>query len=268
MERKLFFFDVDGTLIDDKTKIVPQSAMDAIRALKKAGHLLFLNSGRTLCFLEFQMEQFGISCAACGCGTQVIVDGNTIFEKRIDHRRGLEIKKSLKKYGIDAVLEAQQGCYFSDRPFHNPDIMEDLLDYVSAYAETEVNALDDSSYDFDKFCIQTDPLFPGRSALKEFFDTIPDFDCIDRARGFYECVPRGCSKGSAIHFVRNYFGISPENIYVFGDSANDLTMFTSDAGNRILMGEHDTVLEPYATFVTKKVLDDGLAYALKKYGLL
>ena len=132
MERKLFFFDVDGTLIDDTTKIVPGSAMEAIRALKRDGHLVFLNSGRTLCFLEFQMEQFGISCAVCGCGTQVIVDGNTIFEKRIDHRRGIEIKQSLKKYGLDAVLEAQEGCYFSDRPFHNPDIMENLLDYVSA----------------------------------------------------------------------------------------------------------------------------------------
>ena len=91
MERKLFFFDVDGTLIDDTTKIVPGSAMEAIRTLKRDGHLVFLNSGRTLCFLEFQMEQFGISCAVCGCGTQVIVDGNTIFEKRIDHRRGIEI---------------------------------------------------------------------------------------------------------------------------------------------------------------------------------
>ena len=268
MERKLFFFDVDGTLIDDTTKIVPGSAMEAIRTLKRDGHLVFLNSGRTLCFLEFQMEQFGISCAVCGCGTQVIVDGNTIFEKRIDHRRGIEIKQSLKKYGLDAVLEAQEGCDFSDRPFHNPDIMENLLDYVSAFAETEVNALDDTSYDFDKFCIQDDPLFPRREKLKGFMDSIPDFECIDRARGFYECVPRGCSKGSAVNFVRNYYGISPENTFVFGDSANDLTMFTSEAGNRILMGEHDTVLEPYATFVTKRVMDDGLAYALRKYGLI
>ena len=52
MGRKLFFFDVDGTLIDNETKIVPQSALDAIRALRKADHLVFLNSGRTLCFLE------------------------------------------------------------------------------------------------------------------------------------------------------------------------------------------------------------------------
>lgn len=268
MNRKLFFFDVDGTLIDDKTKAVPRSTMQAVRQLRENGHLVFINSGRTLCFLEYEMESFGIPCAVCGCGTQIIADGNTLFEQRISHRRGLEIKRELKRLKLDAVLEAQEGCYFSDRPFKNPDIMESLLDYVSSYAETEVNALEDNSYDFDKFCIQTNPVFPETKAVEEFISLIPDFECIDRGRGFYECVPKGCSKGSAVGFLCDYYGIKPEDCYVFGDSANDLSMFTSCAGNRVLMGEHDTVLEPYATFVTKKVLDDGILYALQSLKVL
>ncbi len=262
MQKKLFFFDVDGTLIDEGTKIFPQSAVNAIRALRAAGHLVFINSGRTLCLLEYEMETFGISCAACGCGTQIIVNGNTLMEQRIAHRRGLEIRQLIRQLQLDAVLEAQEAIYFSDRPFKNPELMEGLLDYISCYAETEVNALEDNSYDFDKFCIQTSPLFPERKLVAKLIAEASDFECIDRGRGFYEFVPVGCSKGSAVNFVRNHYGIAPEDCYVFGDSANDLTMFTSEAGNRIAMAVHDTVLEPYATMITDKVLDDGIAKAL------
>ena len=52
--------------------------------------------------------------------------------------------------------------------------------------------------------------------------------------------------------------------YVFGDSSNDLAMF-QHAGQR-RMGAHDQVLEPYTEFVTKTVEEDGIAYAMKKYG--
>ena len=45
-------------------------------------------------------------------------------------------------------------------------------------------------------------------------------------------------------------------------------MFQSEAANRIVMGTHDTELEKYATFVTKKVLDNGIEYALHAFGLV
>lgn len=40
------------------------------------------------------------------------------------------------------------------------------------------------------------------------------------------------------------------------------------AGHAIAMGAHDQVLEPYTEFVTKTVEEDGIAYAMKKYGLI
>lgn len=268
VNQKLFFFDIDGTLIDDETKIAPQSAINALAKLRRDGHLVFLNSGRTLCFLEYEMEVFNLTCAACGCGTQIIVNGNTVMEKRIPHERGIEIRHLIRDLKLDAVLEAQQGLYFSDRPFKNSDFMESLLDYAEAFVDTEVNALGDNSYDFDKFCVQTNPLFPDRDSIRKLFAALPDFDPIDRGNGFYECVPKGCSKGSAVDYVREHYHIAPEDVYVFGDSVNDLTMFQSSAGNRIAMGDHDTALERYATFVTKKVMDDGIEHALHVFGLL
>ena len=64
-----------------------------------------------------------------------------------------------------------------------------------------------------------------------------------------------------------HYGIPLEQAYVFGDSTNDLPMFEY-AVNGIVMGCHAEELEPYATFITKTVEEDGVAYAMKSLGIL
>ena len=38
MNRQILFFDIDGTLVDSTTHIVPASTRAALQKLKKAGH--------------------------------------------------------------------------------------------------------------------------------------------------------------------------------------------------------------------------------------
>ena len=49
MNKAALFFDVDGTLIDEQTKIVPESTLRALKQAEKNGHLVFINTGRTSC---------------------------------------------------------------------------------------------------------------------------------------------------------------------------------------------------------------------------
>ena len=53
----------------------------------------------------------------------------------------------------------------------------------------------------------------------------------------------------------------------FGDSTNDIAMF-EHVPNAVLMGKHSPELEPYASFLTKNVEQDGIWYAMEKLGLL
>ena len=64
----------------------------------------------------------------------------------------------------------------------------------------------------------------------------------------------------------NYFQMKLEDAYVFGDSSNDLAMFQY-VKHAVAMGHHDPVLEPYTEFITRTVEEDGLAFAMKHYGL-
>lgn len=45
MKPKLIFFDIDGTIYDHD-KHIPDSARNAVKALKEAGHHVFIASGR------------------------------------------------------------------------------------------------------------------------------------------------------------------------------------------------------------------------------
>lgn len=48
MEKQIFFFDIDGTLVDSTTHIVPKSTKLALKALKQQGHIICISTGRSL----------------------------------------------------------------------------------------------------------------------------------------------------------------------------------------------------------------------------
>ena len=44
--QKIIFFDIDGTLYNNE-KVVPQSTKEAVKAVKDAGHILAMATGRS-----------------------------------------------------------------------------------------------------------------------------------------------------------------------------------------------------------------------------
>ena len=80
-------------------------------------------------------------------------------------------------------------------------------------------------------------------------------------------VPEGFTKATAIDVILEAYGLTLEDAYVFGDSTNDIAMF-EHVPNAVLMGRHSPELEPYASFLTKTVEQDGIWYAMEKLGLL
>lgn len=262
MSRKALFFDVDGTLLSEITHTIPESALAALAAARRKGNLVFINSGRAYSFLGDIEEMVDCDGILCGCGTCVVTGGQVIFQHRIPLERGREIRKAMIEYGFDGILESTEGLYVrKERSWmERLNLMRDM---VADEALLNEEQWDDENLEFDKFCIYADE----NSDREGFFRFLsPDIDVIDRGNDFYECVPAGYTKATAIAWVLEHYGIPKEDAYVFGDSSNDLAMFAY-AENAVLMWDHDKVLEPYATFVTKRVEDDGIAYAMEALGL-
>lgn len=259
---KALFYDIDGTLLSEKTGRVPESAVEALGEARAKGHLVFINTGRVYAHLGAIRELVEADGYLCGCGTYVMAEGKVLYSYHIPHERGLEIKRHIDECGLDGALEAVDGVHVHRSTSSIPGV-EQLKEGLKRSGCLSEYAWEDDCYDFDKFYL----LSHKDSRCKELFGRLKDMDIIDRGNGDYECVPRGHSKATAIDLVLKHYGISLDDAYVFGDSSNDLAMFRY-ARNCILMGNHSEVLEPYASFETKDVEDDGIAYAMKELGII
>lgn len=263
MNKKALFFDIDGTLLSEITHTVPASAADALRRARKKGHRIFINSGRTLCLTKEIFGMVETDGCLCGCGTYIEAEGKILYHHQIPLEQGNRIKKDIVAFGLDGVLEGMESCCMQ-KHVSRISKTEQLKKSVKNSGILAVHGWENDRYAYDKFCVMAD----GESDREGFFKTLePDIQVIDRGDDFYECVPRGHSKATAIRFILEHYGIPLENAYVFGDSTNDLTMFEY-AIHTVLMGKHDKELEKYAEFITKTVEEDGIAYAMERLGIM
>ncbi len=264
MSRKALFFDIDGTLVDNDTKAAPKSAIEALKKARQKGNLVIINTGRTKSILSGIRRTFDVDGISCGCGTQIIINGETIFEHRIPLEHANEIRKVLLENNVEGVLEAQEAVYFSKAPFRSY-IIDRIYNALEGENVSVTDAFTDTEHTFDKACIHIDPRIHDKDKiLSSMTGLVP----MDRGDGFFECVPKGYDKGKAVQIILEKYNIAPEDAYVFGDSINDLAMFKSGAKNKIVMGVHDKILEQHATMITKNVNEDGIAYALNKLELV
>lgn len=263
MSKKALFFDIDGTLLSDITGEIPESAIQALKEAQKRGHLTFINTGRTICSVPPELKRFSFSGFLCGCGTYITYGDEVLFEQQIPHERGREIIRTIKECNADMILEGQEDCYFSSR-MSRFEALESTRRYFKGMGIGIETYLEKDNFEYDKFVIFVDD---KTDKDRLFAELTKDMELMDRKNGFYELVPSKYSKASAIAHILNHFGISKEDAYVFGDSSNDLPMFQY-VPHAVLMAVHDPILEPYTEFVTKTVEDDGVAYAMKHYGII
>lgn len=262
--RKALFFDIDGTLLSEgKDRKVPESARKALLQAREKGHLVFVNTGRTWCETKEIRHLIDADGWLCGCGTYLMAEGEVIYDWRIAPERGAELIKLIRDCGMDGVLEGVEACYMQKAPSPASAVEQCRQDF-SALGIVSEKTWDDEGISFSKFCLVTDE----NSCLERFKEeTREDLEVIDRGSTFVEVVPREHSKAAAIERILRQYGLSLEDAWVFGDSMNDLSMFQY-AQNAVLMGKHDKELESYASFITKTVEEDGIAFAMEKFGLI
>lgn len=262
-ERKILFFDIDGTLItDDGKRMFPESAKRAIKSARQNGHLAFINTGRTFENVDDFIRAAGFDGYVCGCGTYIVVDDKELYHHKLTKERCVEIALLARECKLQAIFEhAKRTCYDKECPIKEAD---DLIDYFKEMGRTLVSDITDEAFVFDKF---TAWYKNGVTDMETFVKGLPDFTFIEREGSFWEAVPKGFSKATGIKYLLDYYKIPIENAYVFGDSNNDLEMLQY-VPNSIAMGVCSPEVKAIASYRTARVEEDGIRKAMEHFGII
>lgn len=113
MNRKLLFFDIDGTLLAGGIPgYIPDSTIEALKQAQANGHYIFINSGRTYGFMPEAIKEFPFDGYVCGCGTEVIFHGETLYHYDLDEDLKRSLQSILEECKIQAVYEAASPVIF------------------------------------------------------------------------------------------------------------------------------------------------------------
>ena len=257
------FFDIDGTVVDYETQIIPESAVEAIRLLKKNGHLPIVNTGRPIGHVDPRVQTLDFSGWICSCGMELILDGEMIYKDYPSPEECKQIldlahscRMAIQPEGHDSLLFA------ADMPYHPLGLREaERLAAQGLRVEPFQNSKDRI---FIKF-VTYDP--PGSDREGFIQGVAPYFDAIVRANTMMEFIKKGHSKAEGMERFLKELHVPKEEIFAIGDSENDLPMFAM-AGTTICLVDGVEDVKKVADYVTDPVLEDGVFNALRHFGLI
>lgn len=258
---KAVFFDIDGTLVSFHTHLVPDSTRCALAALRERGIPTFIASGRhklsinNLPGLEFDgYVTINGTLATIGRGDK----------EHVVYRRPIPAPDiQLWLNHLDA--EPRSTILVTERRL--------LLNYTNAEMEQI----------FELLNFPTPPTGDLRSIADEpVHQVITTFATGDEARLmtylphckttrwhplFTDIIERSGSKATGIDALIHHLGLRRDEIMAFGDGGNDCEMLEM-AGLGVAMGNADEPIKAIADYVTTSVDEDGVALALRHFGLI
>ena len=258
----LIFFDIDGTLIGDWSHTMPESAAWAIAAARKNGHICAVNTGRTRKLVEPDMEKLNdFDAFIMGCGTMITYREETLFHQTFNPQESEEIIEALYRHGIDAVLEGSENNFHDGFDRIHAKTFEN---FVRRFADRDYGSFQDAVGKFDKFYAYVDDAARMDAFQKEFEDRLA---FVDRQRGFFEIMPKNCSKALAMEVLADTLKIPMSETAALGDSSNDIPMLEC-AHIGIAMGNASESVKAAADYVTTDLEKDGVWNALYWLGVL
>ena len=260
----LLFFDIDGTLVTlDNEHVMPESTKVALHKAKENGHKIFINTGRVKTAIDKHLLDFGFDGFICGCGTYAEYEGEIIYHHTLTKEQCMEQAEVLRKCKCHTIFEKNDRLFIEGE--HGPgSFLEYIYNYFSRNSEYPILGPEAADFLFDKF---TTALLPDsdREAFFEYFSK--DNTVIPHSNSVFEVVPKGCSKATGIQQVMRHLGVELSACYAFGDSINDMEMLKY-VSHSIGMGNSVEEVFSVVEYITTDIMKDGIANALKHYGLI
>lgn len=221
---RLILSDIDRTILPFGMQSVPKRTREAMHEAVERGCAVGPCTGRSLAWASILFDGDDMCTSTCIAtnGLQVYHAGEMVLEKAIPAecvQRMADVVSGIEHAGL---------VYFDDaQPLLCAGTAEDLTVAFPRYGKickpaglpthdvVKVNAFvagdEERTYELARLL---------SAELPELDFDVPQV-------GFTNIMPAGWNKGAAALYLRDYLGVAPEDVFVFGDAENDLTMLTA-----------------------------------------
>ena len=259
-KKRIVSFDLDMTLLEHKSMMIPYSAMEALRRLREK-HIIVLASGRDMDHqLSVEYRNMVNADAVIHLnGAKVEADGEILYEHYMNKACLQKILRYSEMNGIAIGTEIADCDYYThpeiverndskqgkktERKFADVWKLMDLPVHTLIYIG-ELGRIRELEYIFPEFKF---PLFVSRAGA--------------------DVVEKGISKASGLSCLCDYFSVDIKHTIAFGDSMNDYEILQK-AGLGIAMGNAVDDLKAAADYITDDISEDGIWNACKHFALI
>ncbi len=257
MNKKIIFFDIDGTILDDYKRI-PASTKRAIAKLQEEGIYTAIATGRGPDEMQWVCEALNIDSYVAINGSYAVFQGEEIYLKNMDEEVAQRLVEAVERneHSIAFVTHDDTWAFHEDHPLINSCIATLQMTYPRMEKELHIQRPVNQAI---VYCEEKDD-----QMYKEAF---PELQFIRFHQYGMDAMPKGNSKAVGIKKMIEATGFKLENTYAFGDALNDLEML-SFVGYGIAMGNSIPAVKEVADYVTTSNSQDGIWNACKQLGLI
>jgi Cof subfamily protein (haloacid dehalogenase superfamily) len=257
MTYKIVFLDVDGTITHHENGTIPASTIEAVRSLKSKGLKVAAATGRPLSMCN-ELEKLGIDTFITANG------GYAKHQREVIH--SMPMAKAVVKEVMEFAELEKTGLSFYTEGFTMNGVTEEAIS--TALQETlSLNEYPETNPDIHKEDVYLLCLFADDDTVGKYIKKFPHLTFRRWHPYVLNVLQEDVSKSLAILKTLEFFGFHQSEAIAFGDGENDIEMLEV-AGLGIAMGNGSDKLKAAADFVTKPSGEDGIEFALRKFGVI
>lgn len=268
---RLVISDMDGTLLTSE-KRVTERTKKALRALIREDKGFTICTGRIATMIDSYVKELDLRLPIVTANGAVVWDPvgrEPLFEKAVPAESAQEIMDYCRERGLDYSALTLGSSYFS------PDSVriEKFRVYNRIAREEGLPGMRLEYLDKGHDCLRSQKIYkllvyePDRAryeAAGEFLGTIPGIHATSSDSGLWDISADGVSKGIGLLFIRDYLGLSKNQVCAFGDYDNDIPML-EEAGFPVAMKNGCDKIKSEAAYVTASCDEDGVALAIEQF---
>ena len=267
---KLIVSDFDGTLLNDNNQ-VPEAVKSAIDKYVASGGIFAVCTGRMLRSILPRVRGLGLNGLVVAYQGTVIADigsGKIIRSGGISCEDAAEVCKFLESINANINVYSDEVLYTN---LNKNDKHLKLYEEITGVDAISVNGITDVVLKNGKDCQKIACLVAPEDRA-ELFEKIKSrfgnkFDVTCSAKVLVEISPFGSTKGEALKYLANHYGVDISRSIAVGDNLNDMSMVEA-AGLGVAVGNAVEELKEAADFVAVTNNDGAVAQIIEKFGFV